>query len=68
MKHYVLLHNLIVNARATLAQSVESWTPTEVETIMNDFRQMIKVQHCRGGLTTYQRNKLLELIDSIAVK
>lgn len=65
MKYFVLLHNQIMMAQATILNSPEKWFPVEVEEIVYQLRLTLENYHTNGNLTDYQYNKLLSLVDSI---
>ena len=65
MKHFVLLHNQIMMANASIMNSVEQWSPVEVEEVKYQLKLTIENYHTNGDLTDYQRDKLTALVEGI---
>ena len=65
MKIFVLLHNQIMMAQATILNSPEQWFPTEVEEVVYQLRLMVLNFHASGDLTDYQTVKLISLVEAI---
>ena len=65
MKHFVLLHNLIMMSRANIETSVEGWSPSECAEIQGTFLMEIYCQLINHRLTEYQAKKLRDLAHEI---
>lgn len=66
MKHFVLLHNLIMMAQANVMNSVQPWFESELEELRFELTVMIhSYQRNHNKLTEYQVKKLLSLVDGI---
>ena len=65
MKHFVLMHNLIMMTRANIETSVEGWTHDECSEIAGGFMLEIDTLQSGGRLTDYQAKKLRDLAHEI---
>ena len=65
MKHFVLLHNLIMMAQANILNSVEQWFPVDVEEVKLQLHLMVDSYYRNKALTVYQHQKLINLIEGI---
>lgn len=65
MKYYILLHNQITMAQATIMNSPEKWFPIEVEEVIQQLRLTVGNYRTGEFITEYQHSKLLSLIDSL---
>lgn len=65
MKIFVLLHNQIMMAQATIINSPEQWFPTEVDDVCYQLRMSVINFHMKRLLTDYQADKLIKLIEGI---
>lgn len=66
MKHFVLLHNIIMMAQANVMNSVQPWFETELADLRFELSSMVhSYQRNHNKLTDYQVRKLLTLIDGI---
>lgn len=68
MKFYILLHNQISMANATILNSPEHWFPYEIEEVQYQLKITVENYHLQGHITDYQKEKLLTLIDGINYK
>ena len=65
MKFYVLLHGQIMMAQSSIFNSVEQWFPTDIEEAKFQLRLMVDSYYKGKFLTTYQHQKLVNLIEGI---
>lgn len=65
MKHFVLLHNLIMMTRTSIETSVEGWTNNECMEVQGAFLMEVSTLHTLGKLTDYQAKKLRDLAHEI---
>ena len=65
MKHFVLLHNIVTMAHASVVNSVEGFTFAERYNIVEELLQTISFHHDMGDLTDYQAKTLEALADRI---
>lgn len=63
MKHYVLIHNLIMQARATITNSVEKYNYSEKDAVARMLENTIT--EFDEELTSYQIDNLNKLVDEI---
>lgn len=66
MKTFVLCHNLIGMAQATILNSPEKYMPVECEEIAYQLQILIANFHHNGELTDYQFEKLHSYAESIS--
>lgn len=65
MKQFILLHNQVTMAQASIMHSVEGWKEDEIKFIKNELNFMIDNVWLHGDITEYQRDKLHSLVTGI---
>lgn len=65
MKHYVLFHNIITMTMTSIKNSVEGFTPGEVEEIKDRLKNELNESYLANQLTVYQFTVLSTLINAI---
>lgn len=65
MKHYVLIHNLIMMAHANITNSVEGFTPGDLTPVRHSLHHMIECSYALDLLTKYQVDRLNKMIDTL---
>ena len=68
MKFYVLLHNQVMMAQASILNSPETWFPAEVEEVVYQLRLTLENYRTNDRVTDYQYNKLMSLIDNTPLR
>ena len=62
MKHYVLIHNLIMMTRANITNSVEGFKPGDLAPVRKNLITMIEDSYTLDFLTKYQRDRLMKMM------
>lgn len=65
MKYFILLHNLIMMAQASIMNSVERWTADEIDRVVTRLIVDVEAYHRNGYITDYQMNKLITMAENI---
>lgn len=68
MKFYVLFHNQVMMAQASILNSPEPWFPAEVEEVVYQLRLTLENYRTNDRVTDYQYNKLMSLIDNTPLR
>ena len=62
MKYFILIHDQITMAQASILHSVEQWFTPELEDLTDHFLGLIRYYHDAGELTDYQAKKLRQMV------
>lgn len=64
MKHYVLIHNLIMMAHANITNSVEGFDSEDLTAVRHSLNDMVARCYSLDRLTLFQMSKLIQMIDA----
>ena len=64
MKHYVLIHNLIMMVHANITNSAERFTAADLCAVRHSLNDMVTRSYVLDQLTPYQKEKLFKMIDA----
>lgn len=65
MKHFVLIHNLIMMTHANITNSVEGFSTNDLCAVRHSLSDMVTRCYSLDQLTTYQTEKLTKMIGAL---